>query len=169
MKTKPNKAIRELRNIIGQTQGELATMIGASKDAVASWEIGRNKLSPQFARRITFATGAAEDELLRGHGPLSTYIPFLGHPPFTAETFERHRGSYWGRSDEAAARQHFKHCADALELLFVAAAKSGGDTIRYRLPAVIDSFIQWCERTREDFQLDPQIQEQLEQRKEKLV
>ena len=51
----------------------------------------------------------------------------------------------------------------------MAAAKPGGDTIRYRLPAVIDSFIQWCERTREDFQLDPQIQEQLEQRKDKLV
>jgi transcriptional regulator with XRE-family HTH domain len=169
MKTKPNKAIRELRKIIGQTQGELATMIGASKDAVASWEIGRNRLSPQFARRIAFATGAKADELMRGHGPLSTYIPFVGHPPFTAETFEGHRGSYWGRSDEGAARQHLKHCVDALGLLFLAAAKPGGDTIRYRLPAVVDSFIQWCERTREDFQLDPQIQEQLEQRKQKLV
>jgi hypothetical protein len=45
----------------------------------------------------------------------------------------------------------------------------GIDTIRYRLPVVIDSFIQWCERMREDFQLDPQIQEQLERRKDKLV
>jgi hypothetical protein len=30
---------------------------------------------------------------------------------------------------------------------------------------VVDSFIQWCEQTRKDFELDPGIQAQLEQRK----
>jgi hypothetical protein len=34
---------------------------------------------------------------------------------------------------------------------------------------VLDSFIQWYERTREEFMLDAQIQEQLVQRKEKLA
>jgi transcriptional regulator with XRE-family HTH domain len=97
MKTKPNQAIREVRKIIGRTQGEFAAMIGASKDAVASWEPSRNKLSPQFARRIALATGVEEAGLLRGRGPLTSYIPFAGHPPFTAETFERHRGGYWGQ------------------------------------------------------------------------
>jgi transcriptional regulator with XRE-family HTH domain len=169
MKTKPNQALRELRKIIGRTQGEFAVMIGASKDAVASWELGRNKLSPQFARRIEFATGVKEESLLRGRGRLVTYIPFQGHHPFTAETFTRYRESYWGRSDEAAAQQHLKHCEDALSLLFMAAAKPGGGKLRYRLPAVVDSFIQWCEQTREDFKLDPQIQEQLAARKNKLT
>jgi transcriptional regulator with XRE-family HTH domain len=57
---KPNEALRELRQIIGRTQGEFAAMIGASKDAVASWEIGRNQLSPPFARRIALAMGVEE-------------------------------------------------------------------------------------------------------------
>jgi transcriptional regulator with XRE-family HTH domain len=169
MKTKPNQAIRELRKIIGRTQGEFAAMIGASKDAVASWETGRNKLSPQFARRMSFATGVDEDALLRGRGRLTCYVPFAGHSPFTVAAFERHRQTYWGRSDEGAARQHLRNCTDALGLLFMAAARPGGSKIRHRLPAVLDSFMRWCVRTREDFQLDRQIQEQLEQRKAKLV
>jgi transcriptional regulator with XRE-family HTH domain len=169
MKTKPNHAIREVRKIIGRTQGELAAMIGASKDAVASWETGRNKLSPQFARRIAFATGVGEDELLRERGPLTCYVPMAGRSHFTAAMFERYRQSYWGRTDEAAARQHLRNCVDALGLLFVAASRPGRARIRYRLPAVVDSFIQWCERTREDFQLDEPIEEQLQQRKAKLV
>ena len=67
-KTKPNRAIRELRNIIGRTQGEFAAMIGASKDAVASWETGRNRLSEPFAPRMAFATGVDAKALLRGRG-----------------------------------------------------------------------------------------------------
>jgi transcriptional regulator with XRE-family HTH domain len=169
MKTKPNEAIRELRRIMGRTQGEFAAMIGASKDAVASWEIGRNQLSPQLARRIALATGVDEAGLRRSRGPLTCYEPFVGRRPFSAATFAQYRGSYWGRSDAAAARQHLKHCADALGLLFLAAARPGRGKVRHRLPGVVDAFIQWCERTREDFQLDAQIQEQLEQRKAKLV
>jgi transcriptional regulator with XRE-family HTH domain len=168
MKTKPNQAIRNLRKIIGRTQGEFAVMIGASKDAVASWETGRNQLSDQFARRIAFATGAEKGALLRGRGPLTAYVPMVGHPPFTREVFDQHRKTYWGRSDEVAARQHLRNCSDALGLLFVAAALPGGK-VGYRLPGVVDSFIQWCERTREDFQLDGKIRGQLDRRKTKLA
>ena len=168
MKTKANEAIRELRRVIGQTQGEFASMIGASKDTVVSWENGRNKLSAQFARRIRFATGVDEGPLLRGRGPLTCYIPFRGHPPFTPDTFDRHRTTYWGRSDEGAARYHLANCADALGLLLVAASRPQRGR-SYRLPGVLDSFIQWCERTREDFQLGRQIDELLAQRKSKLA
>ena len=161
--------MRDLRKIIGRTQGEFAAMIGASKDAVASWEIGRNKLSAQFARRIAFATGVDEAALLRGRGPLTSYVPMEGRAPFTAARFERHRNSYWGRTDEAAARQHLRNCADALGLLFSAAARPGGRKIQHRLPGVLDSFIQWCEWTRKDFQLDEQIEELLRKRQNKLV
>ena len=38
MKTTPNETLRELRRMLGQTQGEFAAMIGASKDTVVSWE-----------------------------------------------------------------------------------------------------------------------------------
>jgi transcriptional regulator with XRE-family HTH domain len=168
MKTRANKALKELRKIIGRTQGEFAAMIGASKDAVASWETGRNKLSRQFARRIAFATGVEEGALRRGRGPLRCYVPFAGWQAFTEASFAQYRKSYWGRSEQAAARQHLRNCVDALGLLFMAAAQAQGRT-RYRLPGVLDSFVQWCERTREEFHLEPEIQKLLEQRKAKLV
>src|SRR5262245_21452089 len=57
MSTRPNESIRMLRRMLRLTQGELAAMIGASKDTVASWETGRNKLSAGMARRLAFATG----------------------------------------------------------------------------------------------------------------
>jgi hypothetical protein len=126
---------------------------------------GRNQLSRAFARRIALATGVGEDDLLRPRGPLSAREPLVGRRPFTAETFDRHRSTYWGRSDEQAAQQHLKHCADALGLLFFAAPRPGRGRARRQLPAVVDSFIPWCEQTRKDFQLDPQIQEQLAHRK----
>src|SRR5215472_9030412 len=145
MKTKREHPIRELRRIIGRTQGEFAAMIGASKDAVVSWENGRNRLSPTFARRIELATGVDGRLLLRGVSlPLTG--AGLGEPRvYTEGDFELHRKTEWGRSDEEGAKRHVERCADALELLFRAAAKPGGGKIRYRLPGVVDSFIQWCE------------------------
>ena len=166
MKTTPSTAVRELRRIIGRTQAEFAAMIGASKDTVVSWETGRNKLSPAFARRIAFATGVDEDCLRLNLGTLFyTEDPQTGPKVYTAEAFERYRQTVRGRSDEEGARHHLRHGVDALELLFMAAAKAGGGKVRYRLPAVLDSFIQWCDRTREDFKLGPAIAEQLGKRK----
>ena len=165
MKKKPYNAVREVRRIIGMTQTEFAVLIGASKDAVASWETGRNGLSQAFARRIEVATGVKASSLLRRRGPLICYVPFEGHLPYTAQLFERHRESYWGRTDERSAREHLRHCTDALRLVMVAAARPGRGRLRFRLPAVVDSFRQWCERTREEFKLGPQIEEQLEERK----
>ena len=83
MKTRPNQAIKKLRQIIGQTQAELAAMIGASKDTVVSWELGRNRLSRQFAGRLSFATGVAAEALLRGRGPLTARDPLVKRRPFS--------------------------------------------------------------------------------------
>ena len=94
MKTRPNRAIRELRNIIGRTQGEFAAMIGASKDAVASWETGRNRLSEPFARRMALATGVDAKALMRGRGALTCYVSLSGRQPFSQATFEQYRGTY---------------------------------------------------------------------------
>ena len=41
------------------------------------------------------------------------------------------------RESKDYAGLQLKHCVSALGLIFVAAARPGGDTIRYRLPAVI--------------------------------
>ncbi len=72
MQTTTSKKIRALREILDQTQGEFAATIGASKDAVASWETGRNDLSAGLARRISLATGVDERSLLRANLPLLT-------------------------------------------------------------------------------------------------
>lgn len=164
-KIKPYQPIRELRKTIGLNQGEFAALVGVSKDAVASWEIGRNHLSRQFARRIAFATGVEADALLRKRGPLTAPDPLTGHQPFTAETYAGHRQSHWGRSDEQAARQHLKHGADALELLFFAAARPAGGDHPQQLPALLTSFCEWCEQTRTDFGLEAGIEAQQEARR----
>jgi len=164
MKTKPNHAVREVRSLLDQTQSEFAAMIGVSQDAVVSWELGRNKLSRKFARRIALATGVEEKSLLSGRTSVSTYVLGQGSVPFTAETFAEHRKSYWGRTDEATARHHYRNCADALELLFLAAVRSREGQAPCRLPAVVDSFVAWCRETGEEFQLEPDLQELLGQR-----
>ncbi len=165
MRCKPNEAIKELRKVIGMTQGELAALIGASKDTVASWEGGRNRLSAGMARRISLATGVEERSLLRGGRLLRTRYP--ARRPFARAEYERHLRLFWGESAEASVPRHLERCADALELLFRAAARAegGGAT---RLAGVLDAFIQWCKQAREDFQLGEGIEAQLAQRKRRL-
>ena len=49
-------------------------------------------------------------------------------------------------------------------LLFVAAAQPVRRNKGQRLPAVVQSFIQWCAATRKDFKLEREIDVQLRQR-----
>jgi transcriptional regulator with XRE-family HTH domain len=159
--------LRELRKIMGRTQAEFAMTIGASKDAVASWETNRNGLSPEFAKRIEFATGVDAGSLLSSKGKLQGR-GFAGHlTPYTRGIYDKHIKTRAGRSDEVNARGHAKNCAEALEILFLAAAQPVRGE-RHRLPGVVQSFIEWCERSREDFKLDKGIEEELRQRKKKV-
>ncbi len=157
-----NEAVRALRKIIGLTQAEFAVMIGVSKDAVVSWETGRNELSATLARRIALVTGV-DGRRLR----LEVSVPFSQEADahvYTKEDFERHQGTEWSGTDEAQA-ERLARCQDTLELLFRAAARADGDPPRQRLPALMDSFTQWCESAREDFKLGPALDEQLAQRR----
>ena len=100
-------------------------------------------------------------------------VPFTADPlsnpgVYTAEDFEKHRKSWRGRSDEEGARHHMQHCADALELIFMAAIRSGAAKRCQQLPAVLVSFIDWCEETRKDFGLEGGIDEQLAKRRFKV-
>jgi transcriptional regulator with XRE-family HTH domain len=154
----PNEAVRALRKIIGLTQAQFAVLIGVSKDAVVSWEIGRNELSATFARRIALVTGVDGRTLRLGVSvPLS---PDADAHVYTKEDFERHQQTEWSGTDEAQA-ERLARCQDTLELLFRAA----GDPPRQRLPGLMDSFRQWCEGAREDFKLGPAIDGQLAQRR----
>ena len=169
MKKKTKNPIRELRRIIGRTQSELAATVGVSKDAVVSWEVGRNQLSESFAQRTAFATGAEAQSLLRGRGPLMGRDSAGRRVPFTQELYEKNLKSRIGRSDEEIAWEHAKNCTDALEILFVAAAKAGKEKTGNRLPALVVSFVQWCKGTAEDFQLAKEIDAELEKRTGKVV
>lgn len=167
MKTNPNKTIRELRRILGQTQAEFAAMIGASKDTVVSWETGRNRLSASFARRIGFATGVDEDSIMDGREAPTLTFPVVGARAYMAGDFARYQATTKGRSDEAGARRHLKNCEDTLELIFLAAAGTGGGGSGHRVPGVLHSFIEWSEAVRKDFELGAEIDKQLERRKVK--
>lgn len=46
-------AMVRARKGLGLTQAQFATVIGMSKDAVASWETGRNRMTPSSALRIS--------------------------------------------------------------------------------------------------------------------
>ena len=160
--------LKALRGILGQTQDTFAATLGVSKDTVASWETGRNRLSAGMARRIALATGLEERSLQEGGGPLRARHPH-SRRPFTREEFERHQKSFWGDTAEAGVRRQLARCADALELLFTAAARTGEGGGAARLAGVLDAFIQWCEQARADFQLEKAIDAQLAQRKARLT
>jgi transcriptional regulator with XRE-family HTH domain len=166
MKPIRNESIRALRKLLGQTQTEFATTVGVSKDAVVSWENGRNPLSETFARRIALITGVSVPSLLKGKGDLKTERPPT--MSYTREEFERHRKTFWGQSPEASVRRQIGAAADTLELLFLAAAKTGGAEGPARLPGVLDAFNQWCKQAAEDFELLPAIDAELAQRKSTL-
>src|ERR1051325_4547136 len=108
-----NEAIRAIRKTIGLTQAEFAEMIGASKDAVVSWEIGRNELSATWARRIALVTGADGGTLRLG-----VSVPFSqaqdGHV-YTKEDFERHQRTEWSVTEEAQT-ERLARCQETLEL-----------------------------------------------------
>jgi transcriptional regulator with XRE-family HTH domain len=158
-----NKTIRELRKLLGQTQAEFAALIGASKDTVVSWENGRNPLSPPLARRIALITGVDGPALMKGTGPLleQNRSP---KQPFTREAFHKHRQTFWGDTPEKSVRRRIGPCADTLELMFLAAAKTGQGEGCNRLPGLLDSFIQWCQQAREDFGLGESIDAELSRR-----
>jgi len=50
-------AMCRVRKELGLTQAQLATAIGMSKDAVTSWECGRNKVSWSSALRMSARLG----------------------------------------------------------------------------------------------------------------
>jgi DNA-binding XRE family transcriptional regulator len=162
MKTKPNLAVKALRTIIGRTQDEFAAMIGATRDAVASWEGGRNHVSDTFAQRIFMSTGAFPEDLVKGVGIPRFFL--TNGRPYSKGDFDWYRSERTETHTESAIR-HAKNGASALEVLLLAAAKPGFGRIKDRLPAVWNSFIDWCDQTREDFKLEKQIDGVLSQRK----
>jgi transcriptional regulator with XRE-family HTH domain len=132
MRPKPYHPIRELRTILDQTQAALAVTLGISKDAVVSWENGRNPLSPAMGRRIALVTGVDETTLYKTKGPLLTQGSSPKRP-FTLEEYRQYRKSFWEGTPEENVRRRIGPCADTLALLLLAGAKAGAGEAENRL------------------------------------
>ncbi|HSA12971.1 MAG TPA: helix-turn-helix transcriptional regulator [Candidatus Paceibacterota bacterium] len=153
MRAKKNQTLAELRRIIGRTQTEFGELIGASKDTVVSWENGRNRISPAFSYRIWLATGA---DIVSSTVPLN-----LNRQPYTFADYKAWKESRIGVHPE---QRLFDKSADALWLIFSAAAKPGPGKLKDQLTGVWCSFVAWLEQTRVDFKLEQRIDELLDQR-----
>ncbi len=57
--------LRQLRQMRGLTQDELATTVGVSRSAVAQWESGRSGQATLHLRRLADALGVQIDDLMR--------------------------------------------------------------------------------------------------------
>lgn len=162
-KKKKNLSVLELRTAADLTQGELATLIGASKIAVTSWERGVKRLSRQFAHRIHMATGANTASLLRGDGKNLGLFP---NRAYTKQTFSDWRKMFGGKA-QAVAEGYCRIAADSVGLILKAAASPECDKAMGRLAVVWCSFAAWLDQTRQDFKLEGQIDDLLKQRFER--
>jgi hypothetical protein len=132
-------------------------MIGASKDAVISWENGRNPVSESFLNRIVAATGVDRNTLSRGDGIVLDRRGF----PYTRATCERWRN----RRGPERLQSVLRDCEDTLSLILEASARAGSCRLEDRFDGVFVSFITWAEQTRNDFKLGNQIDQLLAQRR----
>lgn len=78
--------VRDLRNVLGKTQAQFAEMAGVKASAINRIENGSLKLSPSLAHKISGATGADVEELVKG--PKGQLLSLFGHP-YTKDTFQQ--------------------------------------------------------------------------------
>src|ERR1039458_943391 len=150
MKTKPNKTVAKLREILGKTQAQFAVMLGVSRDTIVSVENGRNRLRPGLAYRIHIATGVNQVNLLENTGVLMTgdQDPYgRGISEYTRESFEEWRNNVFYEGDDPAGRKKtaqyfFDHLKGRIEVLLIAATRPGLKG-RDRFPAVMQSLEGW--------------------------
>ena len=144
------RLVAELRKIIGKSQVQFATMIGASKHTIISVENARSGLSPNLASIIQEATGAdLSQKTLQSPFKVANY---------TRDDFDRLRNKYYP-SNEETARNRIEDMKPWLNVVFLAAAKAGAAGNRDRLPAVCLSFRHWLKETRRKFKLDQEMED----------
>jgi transcriptional regulator with XRE-family HTH domain len=169
MKTKPNKTVAKLREILGKTQAQFAVMLGVSRDTIVSVENGRNRMSPGLAARIHVATGVSKSDLLENTGKLTTGAdePYTcAKTEYTRESFRKWCEDVFGTDPsnpvgrKQAAQFFFDHIKGRLEVLLVAATRPGLKG-RDRFPAVIQSLESWIQYAYEEFELANEVDEVL--------
>lgn len=165
MRTKSlnGQKIAELRHFTGTSQARFAAMLGVSKDTIISVENGRNRLSASLARRLRFATGVNNLELLEGTGKL---LDYTGNS-YTSKSFTKWlakfpelKGTKAERDTLALASLDF--LKGWMELIFVAATRSGTGGLN-RFPNVFRSLEEWMVTTCAEFKLGNEIASVLEE------
>jgi hypothetical protein len=118
--------------------------------------------------RIAVAPGVNEESLLEGNGPPAVRLPVVGARPYTVEDFARHQKTQ-ARSVEIWAREDLGNCEETLGLIFEAAlAGLGVLRRRERVLGVLQSFKEWGDGVRRDFELGEEIDKELDRRRGKM-
>jgi transcriptional regulator with XRE-family HTH domain len=158
VKGQVNKWLVSLLEITGKTQTQFAEMVGVSRNTVANIVSGRSPLDRKLASRIYQATGAAYGAYLAGWDDV---VSAYGQP-YTKETFKNWRGSQNQETDAQSGRKFFEFACDTLRILVLAANEGKWKT---RLPALQQSFREWCQESYEQFDLRYPVEKTLKQRK----
>jgi transcriptional regulator with XRE-family HTH domain len=118
--------VRRIRTVLGKTQPEFAELVGTSAIALKRVENETLGLSTDLASRITAATGAATDQLLKGRKGKA--LGWDGEP-YTLETYRRWN-AHWSANDDEAARRKAAELAEFVLLVCRAAATAKHATLR---------------------------------------
>jgi transcriptional regulator with XRE-family HTH domain len=145
MATHPH-VLRDLRGTIGQTQAQLAQMIGVQPITINRIENGSLKMSSRVGALIYLATGISVSELAKGSD--GKLIDHFGRP-YSNKTF-----AWWKKAFRQASESDAKKIAENLswwlEVLLRAAARSRGGK---GYNGVTATLIQSMEKIRRDFGL----------------
>jgi transcriptional regulator with XRE-family HTH domain len=152
-----NEWLSSLRKIIGKSQTQLAAMVGVSPNTIANIETGRSPLKHDLALKINAATGVSAWHYLAGDDRL---LDFSGQAPYSHAEFENWRKNYSG-TDEKRMNEFFEAASDSLNLIFRAAIKCGSP--KNHLPALRQSFYDWCDDSIKYFQLKNPLDEILKE------
>jgi transcriptional regulator with XRE-family HTH domain len=152
-----NKWLSDLRKAIRRSQKQFASMIGVSANVIINIENGKSPLTPTLAQKIYVATGVSSWMYWRG----DDRILDISSAPYTRSTFDNWMARY-ADSDDMRLNEFFRYASDTLFILLAGAAKY---KLKNQLPALRQSFHDWCVESHKRFDLEAPIKEFLKSRK----
>lgn len=124
--SKKKHTLAVLRRIIGLNQTEMAELMGCSKAAVQSIELGRLKLSDKLLEAVVLKTGISPKWLLDGD-PEMPPVTTDGKTKFTQDFYQKNTLSHeaGGAFSKIGAEEGFKNGVRELAIIFAAAYAKG--------------------------------------------
>ena len=152
-----NKWLSSLLKTIRRSQKQLAAMVGVTPNTIANVMTGRSPLNQKLAQKIYVATGAYHWPYFRGDDKVYA----LDGTTYSKAEFENWLKNY-SDSDEKRVGEFFNYASDTLQVLLNGAARC---KLKNHLPALRQSFLDWCVESYKNFDLEKPIKEFLEGRK----